>query len=206
MKRYRTIAIAICVASAMPAFSNTDRNASGKAANEPLLKKKAEDFKLTSPAIKDGGLLPVKFTGDGSAATLPLCWTGAPAGTQCFAVIMHHIAPDKIKWYWILYNIPATTTALPCNVSSTVGLRGNNSVNDRAEYAPPHSKGPGKKRYIYTLYALSAPVVMKIPAEQVGRDELLAAMKGKILGTAKLKTIYERQGLNTPPKRREERR
>ena len=38
-----------------------------------------------------------------------------------------------------------------------VGTVGSNSVNDRTEYAPPHSKGPGAKTYILTVYALSAP-------------------------------------------------
>lgn len=151
-------------------------------------------FQLTSPAVKDGGMLPVDFTGDGAAATLPLNWTGAPEGAKSFAMIMHHIAPDQTKWYWIFYNIPATTTALPRNVKAGVGTLGNNSVTGKTEYAPPHSKGSGAKTYIYTVYALSEPVSIGVAPSDVNRDLLLTAMKGKILATAELKTVYEREG------------
>jgi Raf kinase inhibitor-like YbhB/YbcL family protein len=154
-----------------------------------------EPFQLTSPAVKNGGLLPVEFTGDGDAATLPLNWSGAPETTKSFAVIMHHIAPDQTKWYWILYNLPATITALPKNVPTGIGTRGNNSVNGQPEYAPPHSKGPGPKTYIYTVYALSEPVSLQVAPSEVSRRVLLDAMAGKILATAELTTVYERTGL-----------
>jgi len=163
-------------------------------------------FVLNSPAVAEGGALPVEFTGDGVAATLPLEWTGAPAGTKSYALIMHHEAPDQTKWYWILYNIPADTLSLPKNVKG-VGTLGNNSVNRRPEYAPPQSKGPGAKTYIYTVYALSAPPKITVPPAEVNREVLLAAMKDKILATAELSVTYtrpegtterdERRGLGT---------
>jgi len=148
-------------------------------------------LKLTSPEVTDGGTLPKDFTGDGSAATLPLEWTGAPEGTKRFALIMHHVAPDMTKWYWILYDIPATTTKLPRNVRN-VGTLGNNSVNGRCGYAPPHSKGPGEKTYIYTVYALSSPVKVGVRPSEVTRDVLLAAMRDKILASTELRVVYSR--------------
>ncbi len=155
-------------------------------------------FKLTSPEVVDGGQLPKDYTGDGSASTPPLAWSGAPKGTKSFALIMHHIAPDKTKWYWILYDIPAEATSLPKNVRG-VGTLGNNSVNDRTEYAPPHSKGPGPKTYILTLYALSSPVKLDVEPAQVNRDVLLAAMKDKILASAQLHVVYSRNVPTTRP-------
>ncbi|MBM4083549.1 MAG: hypothetical protein FJ272_02070, partial [Planctomycetes bacterium] len=151
-------------------------------------------FVLRSSEVADGGTLPVEFTGDGASATLPLEWNGAPAGTKSYALIMHHEAPDQTKWYWILYNIPSTVQSLPKNVRG-VGTLGTNSVNGRTEYAPPHSKGPGAKTYIYTLYALSAPPQLAVPPSQVSRDVLLAAMKDRILGSAELQVVYTRQGV-----------
>ncbi|MCX6910711.1 MAG: SUMF1/EgtB/PvdO family nonheme iron enzyme [Verrucomicrobia bacterium] len=150
-------------------------------------------FVLSSTEVADGGTLPVEFTADGSSATLPLAWTGAPAGTKSYALIMHHEAPDMTKWYWILYNIPADVRNLPKNVKG-VGTLGNNSVNERAEYTPPKSKGPGAKTYIYTVYALSAPPQINVPPERVNREVLLAAMKDKILASAELSVVYTRQG------------
>ena len=151
-------------------------------------------FHLSSPAVKDGGDLPKEFTGDGEAATLPLEWTGAPAGVKSYAVIMHHIDPKGItKWYWTLYKIPADVNALPKNVSG-VGSLGNNSVNGQVGYAPPHSKGPGPKIYIYTVYALSEELQLSLPPEKVDREALLSAMKGKILASAELHVVYTRGG------------
>jgi phosphatidylethanolamine-binding protein (PEBP) family uncharacterized protein len=148
-------------------------------------------FTLRSSEVPNGGALPSEFTGDGAAATLPLEWTGAPAETRSYALIMHHEAPDQTKWYWILYDIPPVTRKLPKNVKD-VGKLGNNSVNRRLEYAPPHSKGPGAKTYTYTVYALSAPPQLTIPPAEVNRDVLLAAMKDKILATAELSVTYTR--------------
>lgn len=149
-------------------------------------------FCLRSPEVADGGQLPMDYTGDGSSSTLPLEWAGAPAGTKDYALIMHHIDPEgKTKWYWTLYNIPGDTKGLPRNAKG-VGIIGNNSVNGRMEYAPPHSKGPGPKTYVYTVYALSGPVEPGVAPADVGRDVLLAAMKDRILATAELKVVYSR--------------
>lgn len=152
----------------------------------------ASGFALTSPAVKAGGALPVEFTGDGAGISPPLAWKGAPAGTKAYALIMHHIDPQgNTKWYWTLYNIPVETTALPKGAKG-VGLQGNNSVNKRAEFAPPHSKGPGTKTYVCTIYALSEPLELARAPETITRAVLLEAMKGKVLGSAELEFTYTR--------------
>ena len=148
-------------------------------------------FILRSPEVAEGGMLPKEYTGDGSAATLPLEWSEAPAQTRSFAVIMHHVAPDTTKWYWVLYNIPADVTSLPKNVTG-IGTLGNNSINRKLGYAPPHSKGPGPKKYTYTVYALSTTLKITAPPEEVSRNVLLAAMKDSILAAAELNVIYSR--------------
>ena len=161
-------------------------------------------FILNSSEVADGGILPKDFTGDGSDATLPLEWSGAPAGTKSFALIMHHIpGPGEVKWYWIIYDIPAGVHALPKNVKD-IGTLGNNSVNDRTGYAPPHSKGPGPKTYILTVYALSDPPKLSAPPSDVNRATLLNAMKDHILDTAVLHVVYTRTGTeddSRPPPR-----
>ena len=147
---------------------------------------------LRSPAVGADGVLPVKFTGDGASASPPLAWSGAPTGTKYYAVIMHHIpGPGTVKWYWVMYNIPADVRRLPENVRG-IGTLGNNSVNRQPGYAPPHSKGPGAKTYILTVYALSGPVPLTVPGDQVNRNVLLAAMKDLILDSAELKVTYDR--------------
>jgi phosphatidylethanolamine-binding protein (PEBP) family uncharacterized protein/uncharacterized membrane protein YgcG len=151
-------------------------------------------FILKSPAVAADGVLPVEFTGDGKSISPPLEWTGAPAGTQSYALIMHHLDPSgQTKWYWTLYHLPVDTRALAPDTHG-VGTTGNNSVNRRAGYAPPHSKGPGAKTYVLTLYALAAPLQISTPPEQTNRNVLLAAMQDHVLATAELKVVYTRTG------------
>ena len=155
-------------------------------------------FALSSPEVTDGGILPVDFTGDGSGATLPLEWHGVPEGTAGFAVVMHHVDPEgKTKWYWVIYNIPADVRSLPKNASG-VGTLGNNSITGGVGYAPPHSKGPGAKTYIYTIYALSKLPQLSIEPARVSREVLLDAIKESILASAELKVVYTRQDSISP--------
>lgn len=160
----------------------------------PISQSTNSGFTLTSIDVAENGRLPVEYTCDGDGATLPLAWSGAPEGTQSYAVIMHHEAPDGIHWYWVVYNIQADVTSLPKNVSG-IGTLGNNINNGRVEYSPPCSKGPGDKTYTYTVYALSAKPQINVPAEQVNRDTLLAAIQSITLASAELNVVYAREGM-----------
>ena len=157
--------------------------------------KRSGQFVLSSSAVTNDGALPVEFTGDGNRSTLPLEWAGAPPETKSYAVIMHHIDPQGFsKWYWTLYNIPGNVHSLPKNAQG-IGTLGNNSVNHRIGYAPPHSKGPGPKTYILTVYALSAPVQISVPPSEMNRNVLLAAMKDIVLDSAELRVVYDRTAI-----------
>ena len=152
----------------------------------------ASVFTLTSPDLLEGNRLPAEYTCDGAASTLALDWSGAPDETQSFVVIMHHVAMDNvIHWYWVLYNIPADVTSLPKNVSG-VGLIGNNFNTGNAGYAPPCSQGPGDKTYTYTVYALSAEPQISLPAEEISREVMLAAIQNITLASAELDVVYAR--------------
>jgi Raf kinase inhibitor-like YbhB/YbcL family protein len=149
-------------------------------------------FILSSPEIKADSLLPIDYTCDGVSATLPLEWSGEPEGTVSFALIMHHEAsPTDIHWYWVLYNIPASVHTLPRNVSG-IGTLGTNSVNDRNQYAPPCSQGPGIKAYTFTIYALSSDPVINTPQSEVTREVLLNAIGNIILSSSKMQVYYSR--------------
>jgi len=148
-------------------------------------------FVLTSTEIAQDSLLPVAYTCDGESSTLPLDWSGYPEGTQGFALIMHHVAPTDIHWYWVVYNIPVSVNHLSINASG-FGTFGNNSVNGMTRYAPPCSQGPGFKYYVYTVYALSGPVELSLSASEVTREVLLSAIKNITLSDASLTVKYAR--------------
>jgi phosphatidylethanolamine-binding protein (PEBP) family uncharacterized protein/Spy/CpxP family protein refolding chaperone len=202
---------------AMPEIRNTDFLFGSAAPTVPIqpaaaavpvatVPSSSTAFALRSPAVENGGRLPQEYTGDGASATLPLEWSAPPEGTQSYALLMHHIDPEgKTKWYWTLYNIPASVRSLPKNVEG-IGILGNNSINGKVGYAPPHSKGPGDKTYVLTVYALAEPLQLTLPPSQVTRDVLLAAMQGKVLARSELQVVYARGTASSEPRQRPEAR
>jgi Raf kinase inhibitor-like YbhB/YbcL family protein len=152
----------------------------------------ASTFVLSSPEVSEGGMLPREYTCDGSSATLPLKWSSVPAGTKSLALVMHTVpAPNESHWYWVLYNIPPDIQSLAKNISG-IGALGNNSVNGKTAYSPPCSKGPGPKKYTFTIYALSEPPQFNVSAAKVSRDVLLAAIKDRTIEYAELNVYYSR--------------
>ena len=192
-------ALTLTACSAAPAVGITAELAAASSTPEPVTAPAAAGvFTVTSPEVTTGERLPVEYTCDGAGSTLPLAWSGAPEGTVSYAVIMDHVAaPNDIHWYWVLYNIPSDVTSLPKNVSG-VGTLGNNINNGLAEYSPPCSKGPGDKTYTYTVYALSAQPQLSVPAAEVDRDTLLAAIQDITLASAELSVIFARAGMAEP--------
>jgi len=153
---------------------------------------KDPNFRLTSLAVKDGEKLPVEFTGDGASASPPLNWSGVPRGTQSLVLIMHHLDPEgKTKVYWLMHDIDPKTSGAAKNATD-FGQMGVSTVHDRVEYAPPHSQGPGEKRYVLTLFALSAKPDLTKADRPLTFEPLLAAMKGKVLAAADLTVLYVR--------------
>ena len=147
-------------------------------------------FMLSSSVVEDLQKLPVEFTGDGDGISPPLQWNDAPAGTKGYALIMDHVTPDgDRKWYWTVYDIPASALSLPKNVTD-IGKLGT-GFKGEIGYEPPMSKGPGAKTYVITLYALSEPLKV---AGMPGREELLAAMNGKVLANSSLRVVNASSG------------
>jgi phosphatidylethanolamine-binding protein (PEBP) family uncharacterized protein len=147
-------------------------------------------FMLSSTVVEDLQKLPVEFTGDGDGLSPPLEWSGAPAATKSYALIMDHVTPDgDKKWYWTVYDIPASAASLPKD-SQRIGKIGT-GFKGEIGYEPPHSKGPGAKTYVITMYALSEPLKV---AGTPGREELMEEMKGKVLASSSLRVVHSSGG------------
>jgi phosphatidylethanolamine-binding protein (PEBP) family uncharacterized protein len=183
MTRWSRAAAPLCaLVLALP----SERCASATAANGP-----APSLRLTSSAFQDGGTLPVVYTCDGDGHSPPLAWTGAPAGTAQFALLMTTLALDGLKWNWVLYGIPATAASL-AEGAAGVGVAGPSSDGPELRYYPPCSQGPGAKTYTFTLYALSAAPAFGVPAAQVSGPVVTAAIAGITLDSARLGVSYSR--------------
>ncbi len=154
----------------------------------------AAGLALSSSAFVDGGTLPVVYTCDGAGHSPPLAWTGAPAGTAQFALLMTTLALDGTKFNWVLYAIPAGTASL-AESTTGVGTAGVSTDGPELRYYPPCSTGPGAKTYTFTLYALSGAPSYGVPAAQVSGPVVTAAIAGLVRDSARLSVSYTRLGM-----------
>lgn len=153
---------------------------------------------LTSPAFGHGASIPPRFTCDDADISPALAWTGAPATTRSFVLIVDDpdapdpAAPKQVWVHWILYNLPATTTSLPEGVAEAAiapGVRGALNDWDRTGYGGP-CPPIGRHRYYHKLYALDAELPDLGPTAR--KADVERAMKGHVLGTAELIGTYQR--------------
>jgi phosphatidylethanolamine-binding protein (PEBP) family uncharacterized protein len=133
-----------------------------------------------------------QFTCDGTGVSPSLVWKNPPTGTKRYAITMHHLPPanEAKHVYMLIYDLPASSDHL--EQASTIGSWGKNTVNGKLEYTPPCSKGPGRKEYILSVYALSAIPVFSKAKTEIGMDDLLTAIKSTTLATATMTVGYAR--------------
>jgi len=149
---------------------------------------------LTSSAFLDGATIPKHHTCEGQDVAPPLEWTGTPAGTKGFALVVDDPdAPDpkapKRTWvHWVLYDIPAFTTALPEGGALPAGTRQGRNDWGRTGYGGP-CPPIGRHRYFHKLYALDT--VLGDLGEPAKAD-LEKAMKGHVLAESRLVGTYEK--------------
>ena len=169
-----------------------NRPSAGENSSPASTPRAANAFPFSSSGVGANGLLDAKFTCDGDGVSPPFQWSDLPAGTKSLALTMHHLpGPGGDEHVYIItWNIPATTKSLDAG-QKNMGTWGVNTVNGRAEYAPPCSKGPGEKTYVVTLYALSAEPKLSA-SEKVSRADVLTAIKDITLGSAAIDLRYAR--------------
>jgi phosphatidylethanolamine-binding protein (PEBP) family uncharacterized protein len=152
----------------------------------------SKSFTLTSTAGVQGGTLPADYTCDGTGSTIALSWSGAPAGTKEFALLMTTLPGDgTTKWNWVFYGIPGTATGLARD-SYGVGTPGVGSDGPIVGYQPPCSQGTGVKLYTFTIYALSGAPALAVPSSQVTGAVLANAIAPLTLASASLDLGYSR--------------
>ena len=165
----------------------------------------AAEFRLGSPDIAPGGAIANKFvykgfgcSGDNISPSLS--WSGAPASTKSFALLVHDAdAPTGGAgwWHWVVYNIPASATKIAqgAGTADGAGLPAG-SVQGRTDFGSPGWGGPcppvghGKHHYRFTLHALKVEK-LEIP------DGATAALIGYVvndnsIATARLLGLYGR--------------
>jgi Raf kinase inhibitor-like YbhB/YbcL family protein len=135
-------------------------------------------FRLTSTAVAAGGTLSDNevFNGFGCSGknlSPPLHWSGAPAGTRSFALMVYD--PDAPTgsgwWHWVVYNIPASASDLGAGAGATGStmlpagaLQGRTDFGTTGYGGPCPPAGDKPHHYIFTLYALKLEK-LDVPAD-----------------------------------------
>ena len=145
-------------------------------------------FTLTSPAFKEGDLIPKKFTCEGPDVSPQLRWNDPPKGTKSLALISDDPDAPVGTWvHWVIFNLPGETAELLEGVPTqeTLPNGARQGLNDfkRVGYGGP-CPPPGKPhRYYFKLYALDTPLNLKPRATKA---QVIDAIKGHILGETQL--------------------
>ena len=157
---------------------------------------------VTSATLKANETIPKDHTADGRNVSPALSWSGAPAATKQFAMIMDD--PDAQFGaagnfvHWVVYKIPAAAKGLPAELPMDATLTAPPEIAGtiqglsgfrRAGYRGPAPPAGKPHHYTFTVYALDAELPL---AEGLNKADLLKAMEGHIIGQGSLVSIYER--------------
>jgi len=150
-------------------------------------------FNLTSPAFTAGKPIPPDFSCKGRNISPALAWTGAPAGTASFALIVDDPdAPAGLWVHWVLYNIPATSTGLREDVPPQPTLP-DGTIQGRNTSGHQYYDGPcppsGTHRYFFKLFALDTTLNLSPGATA---DQLTKAIQGHILAQGELMGTFSK--------------
>jgi hypothetical protein len=99
--------------------------------------------------------------GMGDNISPPLAWTGGPAETKSFAVVLFDV--QYMMFHWAIWDIPATTNMLPEGLKAGYELMdpmgahqfAGMGSNMHAYYGPCSTAGPTAGNYEFRLFALN---------------------------------------------------
>ncbi|MGA8089645.1 MAG: YbhB/YbcL family Raf kinase inhibitor-like protein [Terracidiphilus sp.] len=161
----------------------------------PSVASAATDASITlSSDSLAGGTVPKEFTCDGADQSPPLKWTAPPADTKSFILtVTDPDAPGGTFTHWVVFNLPANTSALAAGVPTQDQLpdgsrQGRNDFG-KVGYGGPCPPRGSTHRYFFDLFALNSTLVL--PARAT-RAQIEDAMNTHVLARGKLMARYGR--------------
>lgn len=141
-----------------------------------------------------GEPIPALHTCDGEDVSPPLRWSDAPAEAKSLVLIVDDPdAPAGTFVHWVLYDLPASASALPERIArlDVVPGGGSQGLNDfaRVGYGGPCPPPGRPHRYVFKLYALDTRLGL---APRKRKPDVLQAMRGHVLAEAELVGRYQR--------------
>lgn len=181
-------------------------------------RKKMKQLQIESSAFQEGGIIPAKYTCDGTDISPPLAWHNIPPATKSFVLICDDPDAPAGTWvHWVVYDIPRKVTELSEGifVKQLGAVEGINSWGtSRRGYGGPCPPS-GTHRYYFKLYALDVEkLVVRVPVAKkedgpriieyapgveklaegilATKQDVLQVMQGHLLAEAHLMGKYKR--------------
>ncbi|MDP4283689.1 MAG: YbhB/YbcL family Raf kinase inhibitor-like protein [Bacteroidota bacterium] len=149
----------------------------------------AIDYKelyISSIAFQNNGMIPLKYTCDGSNINPPLNIENIPEEAKSLTLIVDDPDAPIGTWvHWVVWNIPVTHQIKENEIHGTEGL------NDfqQHHYAGPCPPPSGTHRYFFKVYALNA--LLDLPSG-TKKPQLEKAMSEYIIAFGELIGFYKR--------------
>src|SRR5262249_46945333 len=123
----------------------------------PVTAESPSGFAINSTAFEANGGIPQKFTCEGKDFSPPLAWSGAPAATKSFALIVDDPDAPAGTWvHWVVFEIPAVTKQFVEGASAgrlPAGAREGRNSWGKSGYGGPCPPS-GRHHYVHKLFAL----------------------------------------------------
>ena len=147
-------------------------------------------LELTGAAFRDGTAIPDQYTADGRNISPPLKWRDQPAGTRLALICEDPDAPAvRLPTGWRLTCRPSPGSyrrGFPQKQPCLTAWQGASDFGQTGYGGP--KPPPGKPHhYVFKLYWLDRPLDVRPGATKA---QVLAAMKGHVLGEAQLQGTY----------------
>jgi Raf kinase inhibitor-like YbhB/YbcL family protein len=145
----------------------------------------AATLQVSSPSFPANGMIPSKYTCEGSSTNPPISVQHIPDGTKTLALtVFDPEAPSGGMLHWIMWNIPPSDSI---GENSAPGSQGKNGKGDNSYTGPcPPS---GTHHYHFTVYALDTRLDLDKASGMAGLQD---AMKGHILASGELIGLYKK--------------
>jgi Raf kinase inhibitor-like YbhB/YbcL family protein len=114
---------------------------------------------LRSPAFREGGTIPDRFTCASIGRSPPLRWSGVPARARELALLVEDPdAPGGTFVHWVLFHLAPGLRRLSSGSVPDAARQGVSSTGSVGWTGPCPPKGDAPHHYAFTLYALKAPL------------------------------------------------
>jgi Raf kinase inhibitor-like YbhB/YbcL family protein len=137
---------------------------------------------LTSPAFRDHGTIPKRYTCSGEGISPPLRWTGLVGRARELTLLVEDIDAGRFV-HWIVLRIPPDVDHIDAGRIPAGAVETKNSFGDKGWGGPCPPEGKGPHRYVFALYETDAPLGLDSDASP---DDVHGALAKQAIAVGKL--------------------